>query len=125
MCQYVYVGTLTACISVISLWYLIMVLLSFSFSALSSSSSFLFSFFLLYTWVSLPRSGNFRCITSASLFTAWEQSRAELWCLCVMNRNSVNSAGKPLRAQWFRPGFNTSLQLNIILSNKCCDITVI
>lgn len=77
MCQYVYVGTLTACISVISLWYLIMVLLSFSFSALSSSSSFLFSFFLLYTWISLPRSGNFRCITSASLLTACDQSRAD------------------------------------------------
>jgi len=67
-------GLLTACISVSSLWYLIMVLLSFSFSVLSSSCSFLFSFSFLCTPVSMlrwpPRTVSLLFITSANLLMA-------------------------------------------------------
>lgn len=90
------VGILTACISIISLWYLMMVLLSFSFSVLSSSCSFLFSFSFLCTSVSVPlwppRAVVLRFITSASLLTAWEQSKAARLYrdLQLMNLNSAN-----------------------------------
>lgn len=79
---------LTACISLISLWYLMMVLLSFSFSDLSSSCSFLFSFSFRLMSVSLPRRlppprTSFRFMISASLLTAWRHTLGEVNYACL------------------------------------------
>lgn len=144
-CPYCSVCVLTACISVISLWYLMMVLFSFSFSALSSSCSFLFSFSFLCTSVPVPlwppRTVSLLFITSASLLTAWEVKKKTKHRdgsfyrdPLEINLNSVSAAGISMLLQhrfsktcftsrWFCPEFNTSLQLSIILNNRWCDIT--
>lgn len=69
---------LTACISFISFWYLIIIWVNFSRSDFSSICSFLFSFSFRRTSVSAPRlTGPFRFMISANLFTAfpWERKK--------------------------------------------------
>lgn len=96
------VCSLTACISSSSLWYLMMVLLSFSFSALSSSCSLRFSFSFLCTSVSGPRwptrTVSLLFITSASLLTACEQKQHHTKIDLFMT-NTAGTRGKPGRTE--------------------------